>query len=166
MENSWVSSSARLHEIRNDIRREINAWCERVYELLTYSILLFSPTRPEWIDDRSRPADSINDTRFSSENSASTLHPLPSPTFWNGTIKTFTARRCVDAPLYFVEHCTLAEYRYFTYVRPRKPYTRIFSENRRSTLLDIPREAYSTSFYSLPRSNFEGVSRDIMAHLI
>lgn len=98
------------------LRREINVRCERVYELLTYSILSRSRRRgrkSEWIDNnRSRAVDYVNDSRlrFPFLSKKKKKKNIAS------TIKTFYGV-CVDASLYFPEHCTPRNTLYFIYIR-------------------------------------------------
>lgn len=111
-----------LHEIRNDVAPEINARRERVYELLTYSILLFSPTGPE-----------IRMNRWRSKTSVGTINgtvpaydfSTPSPSDRErGTIKTFAANASTLRYTWWsiVPRGAL----YFTYVRLCRIYPRAY----------------------------------------
>lgn len=89
---------------------EINARRERVYELLTYSTLLFSPTRPEIGMNRWRSKSlvgSINGTILAYDFPFQPENTVP-------TIKTFTASTLRYTWWSIVPRGAL----YFTYVRP------------------------------------------------
>jgi len=99
------------------LRREINVKCERVYELLTYSILFCSRQRgrkSEWMNrQRSKPGLWIAltilayDFRFSRKK-----HGANNKNFYG---------ICVDASLYFLEHCVPWNTLYFMYTYSRIP---------------------------------------------
>lgn len=118
---------------------EINARRERVYELLTYSILLFSPTGPEIGMNRRRSKSPVG----SAVNGAILAYDFPSPDREHGAGDKNLYGECVDASLYSVKHCTTRST--ILYIRTAMSYTRerIFSGN----LLRYSAENFLASFF-------------------
>jgi len=121
---------------------EINVWRERVYELLTYSILLFSPTRLEIGMNRWRsklPVSSVNGIRFS----PMIFHPV------HGADDKNLYGECVDASLHSVKHCT--SWSIILYIRTCHMYIRqhIFSKTFFNILRVVSLALFSSISLSL-----------------